>query len=128
MEIWNNPSCSKCATARQTLDQAGVRYTLRDYLAAPPTAAELDALLDRLGLQPWEAARLNEPVAAELGLADAPRDRAAWIATMVAHPQLIQRPILLLDDGTAVIGRTAEALRAAVDAGSPPTLDAVDDR
>jgi arsenate reductase len=46
-----------------------------------------------------------------------PRDTAStdrWIAAMVAHPELIQRPILLLDDGGAVVGRTPDALGEAV--------------
>ncbi|GAA0909429.1 ArsC/Spx/MgsR family protein [Virgisporangium aurantiacum] len=117
MEIWNNPACSKCATARETLDAAQVPYRLRPYLDRPPTAAELVDVLRRLGMAPWEACRLGEPVAAELGLADWPRDDTSverWIAAMVEHPELIQRPILLLDDGGAVIGRTPEALDTAV--------------
>lgn len=117
MEVWNNPACSKCAVARETLDAAGASYTLRNYLTAPPTEAELDAVLTRLGAEPWDVTRLGEPIAEELGLAAAPHDRAAWIAVLVAHPELIQRPILLLDDGSAVIGRSAEALRTALDDG-----------
>jgi arsenate reductase len=115
VELWTNPSCSKCVTARATLDAVDAAYTERDYLLDPPTPAELGAVLDRLRLAPWEAARLAEPVAAELGLADAPRERDRWLAVMCAYPELIQRPIILLDDGTALIGRSAEALRLAVD-------------
>ncbi|HEX5493931.1 MAG TPA: ArsC/Spx/MgsR family protein [Mycobacteriales bacterium] len=115
MEIWNNPSCSKCAVARELMDQAGVGYTTRSYLDQPPTAAELTAVLDRLGMQPWDITRLNEPIAAELGLAEAPRDREVWIAVLAAHPILIQRPILLTDDGRAVVGRTAEQVRSLLD-------------
>jgi arsenate reductase len=46
-----------------------------------------------------------------------PRDEHSadrWIAAMVEHPELIQRPILLLDDGHAVVARTPEALDDAV--------------
>jgi arsenate reductase (glutaredoxin) len=111
VEVWNNPSCSKCATARGALDGAGVEYTVRDYLTEPPTEAELVDVLARLGAEPWDVTRLGEPVAAELGLAEAPRDRERWIAVLAANPVLIQRPILLLDDGTAVIGRSLDALR-----------------
>jgi arsenate reductase len=117
VEMWNNPSCSKCATARETFELAAVPVTLRPYLTRPPTAAELEDVLARLGASPWEICRLGEPVAAELGLADWPRDEATrerWVAAMAAHPQLIQRPILLLDDGTALVGRTPEALAQAV--------------
>ena len=112
MEIWVNPACSKCAAATDLLDAAGVTYTVRRYLDDPPTSDELDAVLARLGLEPWDVARLHEPVAAELGLADEPRERRRWIELMVANPILIQRPILTADDGTTAIGRSEEAVRA----------------
>lgn len=118
VEVWYNASCSKCRAAAQRLDVAGVGYRLRRYLDQPPTAAELDEVLARLGQQPWEIARLGEPVAKELGLHDWPRDDASrrrWIDAMVAHPKLIQRPILLLDDGRALVGRDPEALEQAIE-------------
>jgi arsenate reductase len=119
VEIWYNPSCSKCRTAVRRLDVAGIEVGIREYLDQPPTAEELDDVLRRLGQQPWEIARLGEPAADRLGLADWSRDEAArqrWIDAMVAHPELIQRPILLLDDGRAVLGRTPEALETAIHA------------
>ncbi|MEV4555810.1 arsenate reductase family protein [Kitasatospora sp. NPDC049285] len=114
MEIWINPRCSKCRTALGELDAAGVEYTVRRYLDEPPTAAELDEVLGRLGLEPWDVARLDEAVAKELGLRGWGRtdaDRARWVAAMAEHPALIQRPIITADDGYTVIGRTPEALR-----------------
>ncbi|MDP9418363.1 MAG: arsenate reductase family protein [Actinomycetota bacterium] len=115
MQMWVNPSCSKCARALDTLESAGVGVEQRRYLDEPPTWAELDEVLRRLNIEPWDVARLAEPVAVELGLADWPRDRARWIGVLVEHPVLLQRPILLLDDGTAVLGRTDAALRDAVE-------------
>lgn len=111
--MWNNPACSKCAAARETLDGLGIAVRLRGYLEQPPAAGELAAVLERLGAQPWEICRLGEPVARELGLERWERDETArgrWIDAMVAHPQLIQRPIVLLDDGSAMVARTPEAL------------------
>ena len=111
--MWNNPSCSKCAGARETLDSAGVAYRLRPYLEQPPTAEELVDVLARLGAQPWDICRLGEPAATARDMADWPRDDAAvprWIAAMVEAPELIQRPIVLLDDGSAVVGRSPQAL------------------
>lgn len=111
MEIWNNPSCSKCAAAREKLDLAGIPYRVRSYLTEPPTPEEFAAVLDRMGAEPWDVCRTGEPIAAELGLTEWPReDRDRWIAAMVAHPVLIQRPILLWDDGRAAVARTPEAL------------------
>lgn len=117
MELWNNPSCSKCAAARQTLDEARVPYRLRAYLDQPPTREELVEVLRRLGVPPWEICRTGEPQAQALGMADWPRDEASvdrWVDAMVAAPQLVQRPILLLDDGSAVVARTPQALDEAV--------------
>src|SRR5687767_3146211 len=70
VEVWFNPSCSKCRTARDQLEEAGVEYTLRRYLDQPPSEAELRAALAALGLQPWDITRMSEPLARELGLAD----------------------------------------------------------
>jgi len=117
VEVWNNPDCSKCASARRTLDEARLPYKLRAYLDQPPTEAELVDVLGRLGAQPWEICRTGEPAAQLLGMDGWPRDADSagrWIAAMVAHPELIQRPILLLDDGHAVVARTPEALDDAV--------------
>jgi arsenate reductase len=117
LEIWYNPSCSKCRTAVRRLDAAGIDVGIRRYLDQPPTAEELDDVLRRLDRQPWEIARLGEPAADRLGLASWPRDvagRQRWIDAMVAHPELIQRPILLLDDGRALLGRTPEAVEEAI--------------
>lgn len=116
VEIWINPACSKCRTATGALDAAGVDYTVRRYLDDPPTADEFAAVLERMDLEPWHVARMNEPAAAEL--ADLPKDaghRQQWIETMVAHPILIQRPIITADDGTTVVGRDAESLARVID-------------
>ena len=113
MEIWLNPACSKCRVAVAELDQAGVTYTVRRYLDDPPTAEELDQVLGRLGLEPWDITRTGEPIAAELGIKNWPKDpatRSKWLAALAAHPALIHRPIITADDGTTVVGRTDAAL------------------
>ena len=117
MEIWVNPACSKCRAATAALDEAGIAYTVRRYLDEPPTVEELAAVLDRLGLEPWHVARTGEAVAKEVGLASYPKDaahRSRWLEVMVAHPQLIQRPIVTADDGTTVVGRGRDALDAVI--------------
>jgi arsenate reductase (glutaredoxin) len=114
MEIWVNPRCSKCRSAVSLLDETGAQYTVRRYLEDPPTRQELEEVLKRLGLQPWDITRTGEPVAGELGLASWPRtpaDRERWVEALLAHPILIQRPIITADDGTAVVGRSPEAVR-----------------
>jgi arsenate reductase len=118
VEIWINPECSKCHSALTTLDAEQAEYTVRHYLEDPPNAAELVEVLARLDLEPWHIVRTGEPVAAELGLADWPRDDASrqrWIDALASHPVLIQRPIITADDGTATVARTPEAVRAAIE-------------
>jgi arsenate reductase len=70
-------------------------------------------VLDRLGLEPWHITRTGEAVAKELGLAGTPQDaehRGRWLDALVAHPRLIQRPIVTADDGTTVVARDSESL------------------
>lgn len=114
MEIWINPACTKCRVAVSALDEAGGEYTTRRYLDDPPTVAELEDVLGRLQLEPWDITRMNEAVAKEIALKEVPKDaehRAEWIAALAEHPKLIQRPIITLDDGSAVIARDEETLR-----------------
>ena len=120
MELWHNPRCSKSRAAKEILDSREVAYTERRYLEDPPAPATLDRVLHALGKEPWEIARLGEDRARELGLPDraerarqgepGARDRAEWIAVLVANPILIERPILVADDGRAVVGRPPEAV------------------
>ncbi|MFE3899335.1 arsenate reductase family protein [Streptomyces sp. NPDC059153] len=117
MEIWINPACSKCRSAVQLLDAEGAEYTVRRYLEEVPSPDEIRAVLDRLGLEPWDITRTQEADAKELGLKEWPREagsRERWISALAGHPKLIQRPIITADDGTAVVARTDEAVRGAI--------------
>ncbi|MGN6162252.1 MAG: ArsC/Spx/MgsR family protein [Marmoricola sp.] len=119
MEIWINPACSKCRTAKAALDEAGVAYTERRYLEDVPSAAEFAEVLQRLDLEPWHVARPAET--REAGI-DLPRDaehREEWIAAMLANPRTIQRPIITTDDGAAVVARDDETLARVVDQARP---------
>ncbi|WP_367139947.1 MULTISPECIES: arsenate reductase family protein [Streptomyces] len=122
MEIWINPACSKCRSAIGLLDAEGAGYTVRRYLEDVPGEDELRAMLDRLGLEPWDITRTQEAAAKELGVKDWPRDASAreqWIKALAEHPKLIQRPIITADDGTAVVARTEEAVREALSRSQP---------
>ncbi|MEU3844220.1 arsenate reductase family protein [Streptomyces sp. NPDC028635] len=117
MEIWINPACSKCRSAISLLDAEGADYTVRRYLEEVPSEDEIRDVLQRLQLEPWDITRTGEAEAKELGLKDWPKDDSArdrWISALAEHPKLIQRPIITADDGTAVVGRTEEAVREAL--------------
>jgi arsenate reductase len=116
MEVWLNPSCSKCRTAVRELDAAGVDYDVRRYLDDPPTAAELADVVSRLGLEPWDIARPTEAREEGIDLPREPGRRDAWLAALAEHPRAIQRPIITAADGTTVVGRDPESLGRVLDA------------
>jgi arsenate reductase len=117
VEIWINPACSKCRSAKADLDAAGIEYVERRYLEDPPTAAELAAVLDRLGLQPWEIARPAETKEAGIDLAKDAAHRDAWIAALVQNPRAIQRPIITASDGTTAVARDPETVASLIARG-----------
>ena len=104
--VWFNPNCSKCRTVQGILAERGVDADYVRYLEQTPTRAELEAVLGMLGTDdPRAIMRTGEAVYKELDLAGAGRD--ALLDAMVAHPILIERPIVLRGD-RAVIGRPPE--------------------
>ena len=114
IEIWFNPACSKCRAAVADLDEAGVEYTIRRYLDDPPTRAELEDVLARLGLEPGDAARQKEATEEGLTFARDAAHRDDWLDGLVAHPRALQRPIITASDGTTVIGRAPASLATIV--------------
>lgn len=107
-EILHNPRCSKSRETLARLTAAGVTPTVVEYLRDPPTAPRLQEILQLLGYDdPRALMRTKEPVYAELGLAKV-TDPKKLVAAMVAHPILIERPIVIKDGRRAVIGRPPE--------------------
>ena len=90
--ILHNPACG---TSRKTLDilrDEGADVAVIEYLKTPPSRDELVRLYRRAGISPREGLRAKEPLATELGLADASDDDI--LDAMVAHPILINRPLV----------------------------------
>ncbi len=113
MEIWHNPHCSKSRATLARIEEAGVTPVIRRYLDDAPTPAAIADACARLGIGPWDLVRMGESVAKELGLKDWPRDDASrdkWLGAMSANPTLIERPVVLSDDGRAVLGRPPEGV------------------
>ena len=105
--LWHNPRCSKSCAALDVLRARGIEPAIRDYLAQPPDAAELRELLAKLGLPARRLLRSGEADHGTLGLDDPALGEDALVAAMVAHPQLIERPIFIA--GTrAILGRPPE--------------------
>jgi arsenate reductase len=104
--VWFNPKCSKCRTTQGILQEHGVDADYVRYLEQAPTKDELRRVLGLLGAEHARAiARTGEQEWSDLGLADASSDEI--LDAMVAHPILIERPIVIRGD-RAVIGRPPE--------------------
>lgn len=97
--IFHNPACG---TSRKTLDilrDEGVEVNIREYLKDPPTRDELKALYQRAGMSLREGLRAKEPLAAELGLTAPDVADDTILDAMLAHPILINRPLVVTEKG-----------------------------
>lgn len=99
--IYHNPRCSKSREALAILRERGHEPKIIKYLDTPPTVEELRDLLQRAGLRPHEAIRTREQPYTDLGLSP-DTDDDQLIAAMVAHPKLIERPIIVTDKGAVI--------------------------
>ena len=107
--IYHNPRCSKSRETLQLLEERGAAPQVVEYLKTPPTEAELRRILVLLGKGPRDLLRRKE--AAEAGIDPDALADAALIAAMVAHPAVIERPIVVAGDKAAV-GRPPQAVLA----------------
>jgi len=108
-KIYHNPRCSKSRQTLALLHEHNIDADVVEYLNTPPNKAELEALLELLGLEPRELMRTKEAEYKELGLDDESLSREALIKAMVANPKLIERPIVI-HNGKAAIGRPPEKI------------------
>lgn len=111
VRIYHNSRCSKSRAALALLQERGADVEVVNYLDTPPTAAELSTLLKQLGMTPRQLLRQGEDDYQALGLDNPTLDDQALIAAMVAHPKLIERPIVVAN-GKAALGRPPEAVLA----------------
>jgi arsenate reductase (glutaredoxin) len=107
--IYHNPRCSKSRQTLALLEEQGLVPRIVEYLKTPPTAAELKAVLKKLGLKPRDLVREGESRYAQLGLKDRDVDDDTLIDLMVANPILIERPIVVRGN-KAAIGRPPETV------------------
>ncbi|TYP65273.1 arsenate reductase (glutaredoxin) [Stutzerimonas stutzeri] len=105
--LYHNPRCSKSRNALELLEQRGLTPSVIRYLETPPSADELRQILARLGISPRQLLRSGEEEYKTLNLTDSTLTDEQIIDAMVAHPKLIERPILVVGDA-AVIGRPPE--------------------
>jgi arsenate reductase len=107
--IYHNPRCSKSRQALELLRNEGIEPQIVEYLKTPPDTPTLDRLLQMLDMEPRELMRKKEKEYKENGLDDPNLSRDVLIAAMVAHPKLIERPIVV-KNGRAALGRPPQVV------------------
>lgn len=105
--LYHNPECSKSRATLDLLKERGIQPEIVEYLKTPPSAERLKDILARLGMKPRELMRRKEEEYDALGLDNPALTDDELIAAMVAHPILIERPIVLAQ-GKAALGRPPE--------------------
>ena len=106
--IYHNPNCSKSRKTLELLRARGFDPQIIEYLRTPPSTDDIARLLKLLGLTAKSLLRTGEDSYTQLGL-DQVHDETALIQAMHDHPELIERPIVVVGN-LARIGRPPEAV------------------
>jgi arsenate reductase len=92
--IYHNPMCGTSRKTLEILRDSGADVWIHEYLKTPPTRDELKRLYERAGISPRQGLRAKEPLAEELGVTRPDVTDDEILDAMVAHPILINRPIV----------------------------------
>lgn len=113
--VYHNPVCSKSRGALDILRERGVEVEVVPYLDQPPGRAQLERILDLLADPPARLVRKDQRFEA-LGLRPEDyTDRQAVLELLLAHPELMERPVVLRGE-RAVIARPSEVVLELLDA------------
>lgn len=110
LTIYHNPRCTKSRQTLERIREAGQEPVIIEYLKDVPTARELKDLIARLGIKAEDLLRKGEAIYKE-EYKGKNLSEEEWIEAMVAHPKLIERPIVVKGD-KAVLGRPPENVDA----------------
>jgi arsenate reductase len=105
--IYHNPRCSKSRQTLQLLEEYKIKPVIVEYLKSPPSRSELKRILKMLNIKPRDLLRTKEPEYKAQGLDNDTLTDEQIIDIMLAHPKLIERPIVVKDN-KAVLGRPPE--------------------
>ncbi len=108
--IYHNPECGTSRNTLAMIRNAGIEPQVIEYLKTPPGRALLEQLIDRAGITPRELLREKGTPYAELGLGDMALGEEALIDAMMAHPILINRPLVVSPLGVRLCRPSEEVL------------------
>jgi arsenate reductase (glutaredoxin) len=103
LTVYEKPTCSTCRRLFTLLSERGIDFQRVDYIIDPLSASQIRELLIKAGLRPRDVVRMKEPGARRLPL----DDDEAVLAALAAHPELLQRPIVVRGN-RAVLARPPE--------------------
>jgi len=107
--IHHNPECGTSRNVLAIIEASGYEPVIIDYLMTGWTRPQLQGLFAAAGLTPREALRISKSPAAELGLLSDTVSDEELLAAMVAHPILVNRPIVCTPKGVRLC-RPSEAV------------------
>lgn len=93
--VYHNPACGTSRNTLAMIRNAGIEPHVVEYLKTPPSRALLERLIARAGMRPRDLLREKGTPYAELGLDDESLSDAALVDAMIAHPILINRPLVV---------------------------------
>ena len=93
--IYHNPSCGTSRNTLALIRNAGIEPTVIEYLKAPPDRSTLESLIGQMGIRPRDLLRQKGTLYEELGLQGDQWTDSQLIDQMLAHPILINRPIVV---------------------------------
>nr|WP_217498047.1 arsenate reductase (glutaredoxin) [Sphingomonas zeae] len=107
--IYHNPECGTSRNALAMIRNAGIEPHVVEYLKSPPSRALLVQLIARADMTPRDLLREKDTPYAQLGLGDTSLSDAALVDAMMAHPILINRPLVVSPLGVKLC-RPSEAV------------------
>ena len=108
--IYHNPQCGTSRNTLAMIRNSGAEPTVIEYLKTPPDRATLLALIQASGLPVMDLVRSKEAVFAELNLGHSGVTDAQLVDAMLAHPILINRPIVVTPLGTRLCRPSEQVL------------------
>jgi len=114
LTIYHNPACGTSRNTLEMMRQSGEQPEVIEYLQTPPSRGKLVQLIAAMGIAPRELLRRKGTPYAELGLDNPELSDDDLVDAMVAHPILINRPIVVSDRGV-VLCRPSEKVLALLD-------------
>ncbi len=108
--IYHNPGCGTSRNTLAVIRNAGIEPHVIEYLRCPPSRAMLEQLIARMGIAPRDLLREEGTPYGELGLDDPSLSDAALLDAMMAHPILINRPIVVSPRGVRLCRPSEQVL------------------